>query len=223
MRLRIAHHSPLFLRVMFAISMVLLVSSITLCSAQEVSDDIPCIILAKPGELYELELYQLGNDTQHTIIISFNFENESAHRLEVQVPYNGNYDSASEIYCVNDDSGLLLCTIKYVGIETVLLGEERAKLEVDSSDYQARLVGVHLSESSSSRDIAIPKSFGIILALCSLLPFFLLAPDAITDLQAQLEVEAASKGVYGRILALLLPLLTIGLTFWLLESLKIFG
>ncbi len=221
MRLRIAHHFPLFLRVMFAISLVLLASSITLCSAQEVSDGTPCIVLAKPGELYELELYQLGNDTQHTIIISFNFENESARRLEVQVPYSSNYDSASEVYCVNDGSGLLLCTIKYVGIETVLLGEERAKLEVDSTDYQARLVGVHLSESSI--DIEIPKSFGIILALCSLLPFFLLAPDAITDLQAQLEVEAASRGVYGRILALLLPLLTIGMTFWLLESLSIFG
>ncbi len=221
MRLRIAHHFPLFLRVMFAISLVLLASSITLCSAQEVSDGTPCIVLAKPGELYELELYQLGNDTQHTIIISFNFENESARRLEVQVPYSSNYDSASEVYCVNDGSGLLLCTIKYVGIETVLLGEERAKLEVDSTDYQARLVGVHLSESSI--DIEIPKSFGIILALCSLLPFFLLAPDAITDLQAHLEAEAASKGVYGRILALLLPLLSIGLTFWLLESLSIFG
>ncbi len=221
MRLRIAHHFPLFLRVMFAISLVLLASSITLCSAQEVSDGTPCIVLAKPGELYELELYQLGNDTQHTIIISFNFENESARRLEVQVPYSSNYDSASEVYCVNDGSGLLLCTIKYVGIETVLLGEERAKLEVDSTDYQARLVGVHLPETPI--DIEIPKSFGIILALCSLLPFFLLAPDAITDLQAHLEVEAAGKGVYGRILALLLPLLSIGLTFWLLESLSIFG
>ncbi|MHA1862929.1 MAG: hypothetical protein ACTSWA_04095 [Candidatus Thorarchaeota archaeon] len=206
---------------MFAISLVLLASSITLCSAQEVSDDIPCIILAKARELYDLELYQLENDSHHTIIISFDFENETARRLQVQEPYISYYDSASDIYCIDDGSGLLLCTIKYVGIETVLLGEERAKLEVDSTDYEARLVGVHLSETPI--DIEIPKSFGIILALCSLLPFFLLAPDAITDLQAHLEVEAAGKGVYGRILALLLPLLTIGLTFWLLESLSIFG
>jgi hypothetical protein len=217
MQLRITH-SPLFLRVLFAISLVLL-SSITLCSAQETSSDV-CIILAKAGELYDLELYQL-NGTQHTIILSFDFENESRSRLEVQSPYSSHYDSASDIYSVNDASGLLLCTLKYVGLETVLLGEERAKLEVYSIDYQARLVGVHLSWSSG--DIEIPKSFGIILALCSLLPFFLLAPDVISDLQDHLEAETASSGVYGRILALFLPLLSIGLTFWLLESMRIFG
>jgi hypothetical protein len=221
MHLRTNHHSPLFWGVMFTISLILLAASIMVCTAQGVDDNNPCIILAKPGELYDLELYSLGNGTRHTIIISFDFEHDTAHRLEVQGPYTGNYDSGSGVYCINDDSGLLLCTMKYVGLETVLLEEERAKLEVCSTDYQVRLVGVHMAESSI--DVEIPKSFGIILALCSLVPFFLLAPDVIADLQAHLEVDAASKGVYGRILALLLPLLSIGLTFWLLESLSIFG
>jgi hypothetical protein len=46
-------------------------------------------------------------------------------------------------------------------------------------------------------------------------------PDAIEQLQEQMEVEAASRGVYGRVLSLLLPLLSIALTFFLLQTLNI--
>ena len=81
-----------------------------------------------------------------------------------------------------------------------------------------RLVGNHVAEEASI-EFDIPESFRIVLALCSLVPFFLLIPDAVEDLQVQLEAEAASKGVYGRILALLLPLLSIALTLFLLEGL----
>jgi hypothetical protein len=202
------------------ISLVLIIANTTVCTAQETDATYSCVILAKQGELYDLELYSLEDGNRYTIVLAFDYELSIGERLETQEPYIGWYDDPSDTYCINDNSGLLFCTLKFKGLETVLLGEERAKLDV-KSDYQVRLVGVHLAELSV--DTVIPNSFGIILALCSLVPFFLLAPDAISDLQMHLEIDAASKGVYGRILALLLPLLTVGLTIWLLESLRIFG
>ena len=218
---RISHNFPLFLRVLFTVVVILLVSNIEVCSAQAGDDSSSCVIMAKPGELYDLEVYPLDTGPQYTIIIEFDFKDDLFQRLEVQEPFRSNYDSESGLYCINDNSGAFLCSIEYTGVETVLL-EERAILEVTSTDYQVRLLGVHQVVNSTT-DVEIPKSFGIILALCSLVPFFLLAPDAISDLQAHLEVDTASKGVYGKILAILLPLLSIGLTFWLIESLHVFG
>lgn len=213
------HHSLSSFLILLTFSLVLIAGNIIVCTAQEQDDTTPYIIYAKPGQLYELELEQLDNSTSYTIIFSFNHEAEINDRLTVQEPFSSHYDSISSTYCVKVNS-VSICHIKYAGLETILLGEEHAKLKVTSTEYYVRLIGIHVE--ASSMDFEIPKSFGIILALCSLVPFFLLIPDALTDLQAHLEMDASSKGVYGRILVVLLPILTIGLTLWLLESLSLF-
>ncbi len=217
---RKAYHSPLFWRVSRAIvvGMAILIGSTTLGAAQEQEDSMPCIVLARPGELYDLELNGKSIDTEHTITFSFDHQRTVVDRLEVESPYQDEYDdSETDLYYVSIDS-TVLCAVWYVGLESVLLGEERVRLEMTSTDYHMRLVGNHVAEEASI-DFNIPESFRIVLALCSLVPFFLLIPDAVEDLQVQLEAEAASKGVYGRILALLLPLLSIALTLFLLEGL----
>lgn len=214
-----AHHSLFSFLILCTFSLVLLTGNSMVCTAQEQDDTNPYIIFAKPGQLYELELEQLDNNTCYTIVFSFNHDSEISDRLMVEEPFSSQYDSFGSTYRVKTGS-ISLCHIKYAGLETILLGEEHAKLKVSSPDYYVRLVGVHANVSTMGFEV--PKSFGIILALCSLLPFFLLIPDALSDLQAHLELDASSKGVYGRILAVLLPILTIGLTFWLLEGLALF-
>ena len=130
---RISHHFPLFLRVLFTVVVILLVSNIEVCSAQAGDDSSSCVIMAKPGELYDLEVYPLDTGPQYTIIIEFDFKDDLFQRLEVQEPFRSNYDSESGLYCINDNSGAFLCSIEYTGVETVLL-EERAILEVTSTD-----------------------------------------------------------------------------------------
>jgi len=198
--------------------MAILIGSTTLGAAQEQEDSMPCIVLARPGELYDIELNGKNIDTEHIITFSFDHQRTVADRLEVENPYQDEYDdSKTDLYYVSIDSAVL-CAVRYAGLESVLLGEERVRLEVTSTDYHMRLVGNHVAEKVTI-DFNIPESFRIVLALCSLVPFFLLIPDAVEDLQVQLETEAASKGVYGRVLALLLPLLSIALTLLLLEGL----
>ncbi|TFH04068.1 MAG: hypothetical protein E4H14_15510 [Candidatus Thorarchaeota archaeon] len=103
MHQRTTHHSPLFLGVMFILSLILLVTSITVRMAQDVGDNNPCIILAKSGVLYDLELYSLGNGTGHTIIMSFGFEQDADHRLEVQKQYIGSYEITTRDSTWDDD------------------------------------------------------------------------------------------------------------------------
>jgi len=67
----------------------------------------------------------------------------------------------------------------------------------------------------------ISPAFQIVLALCSLIPFFLLTPDTVEELQEILEIDMQTRGVYGRILVILLPLLSIAITVLLLESLTV--
>ena len=202
--------------------MAILIGSTTLGAAQEQEDSMPCIVLARPGELYDLKLDGRGIDTEHTITFSFDHQRTVVDRLEVESPYQNEHDdSETDLYYVSIDS-TVLCTLRYAGLESVLLGEERVRLEVTSIDYLIRLVGNHVAEEVSI-EFDIPESFRIVLALCSLVPFFLLIPDAVEDLQVQLEAEAASKGVYGRVLALLLPLLSIALTLFLMEGLDMLG
>ncbi|MHA2064549.1 MAG: hypothetical protein ACXABY_09240 [Candidatus Thorarchaeota archaeon] len=176
--------------------------------------------MAKPGEWYQIELSGIDQDSEITIILSFNHSRSVTNRLEVKDQYQAVNDLLTRsVYHIRNES-VTLCLVNYVGLDSVMFGEERARLEIASSDYHVYLMGIQIEEGSS--EIEIPPSFQIILALCSLVPFFLLMPDAINDLQSHLDADAASKGVYGRILALLLPILSIALTLLLLGGLDVF-
>jgi len=198
---------------------VLLSTSILIGSAQSTSDN-PCIVLAQPDEMYVIELSSIESDAEYRITIDFNHTKSVSERLTVQETCTVAKDSIyNNIYYISNETNRL-CTIKYVGLEQGPLGEQRARLEITSEDYLVYLVGVETAEQAVG--VHIPQSFQMIVALCSLVPFFLLIPDAISELQMHLDAEAMSKGVYGQILALLLPLLSIGLTFLLLGGLDVF-
>ncbi len=187
-----------------------------LCDAEET----PYIILTKAGEWYQIELNGINHDSKVTIIISFSHNKSVTERLEVREPFQTENDVITRsIYYVTNGS-TTLCSVRYVNLDSILFGEERARLEITSSDYHVLLVGIQVEESS--QELEIPQSFQFILALCSLVPFFLLMPDAINNLQSELDAESASKGVYGRILSLFLPLLSIALTLLLLGGLDAF-
>lgn len=219
------HHFPFFLRIgmVFLFVLVVLASSVTLCTAEE-EEESSCIIYTKPEEKYDLELTKKSIDEEkhteekHTIVFSFDSELPISDRLAVEGEYKSTYYGWLDCKYVIDHSSEELCNVKYLGLEKVLL-DDRAKLEVTSTEYRIRLLGVHVEEEDFEH--RIPDSFYIIIPLCSLVPFFLLIPDAIEQLQEQMEVETASRGVYGRILSLLLPLLSIALTFFLLQTLNI--
>ena len=183
------------------------------------AEEAPCIILAKTGEWYNIGLSGISDNSESMITIQFDHEQAAKDRLEVQELVVENDLFTNSIYYIKNGS-LVLCTIHYKGLDSVLLGEERARLEITSDVYHVHLAGIQVEEVSSELDI--PPSFQIVLAFCSLIPFFLLMPDTINELQTQLDAEAASKGVYGRILGLLLPLLSIALTVLLLGGLYVF-
>lgn len=198
---------------------VLLSTSILIGSAQSTSDNL-CIVLAQPDEMYVIELSSIESDVEYQITIDFNHTKIVSERLTVQETCTVVKDSIyNNIYYISNETNQL-CTIKYVGLEQGPLGEQRARLEITSEDYLVYLVGVETAGQAVG--VHIPQSFQIIVALCSLVPFFLLIPDAISELQMHLDAEAMSKGVYGQILALFLPLLSIGLTFLLLGGLDVF-
>jgi len=200
------------------VMLAILTGSVTLSVAQEQED--ACFLLVKTGETYYLELDSITGSEQHSLTLGFDSQAALDGRLKVQVPYTCQYDDWTHVYRVQLDTAML-CEVSYKGLDNVLLGEERARLEVRSNDYHVRLVRIQVEQDSVA--LSVPESFRIVLVLCSLVPFFLLVPDAVEELQQQLELEASSKGVYGRILALLLPLLSIALTLLLLEGLQILG
>ena len=199
---------------------IVLLSTMTLSGSAQSTSDNPCIILAQSEEMYVLGLSSIDSNTEYQITISFNYTQSVTERLDVHDTCTVVKDLlANNIYYLSNKT-VGLCTVKYAGLEQVLLGEQRARLEITSENFLVYVVGIDTVEQSIELDI--PQSFQIIVALCSLVPFFLLVPDAITELQMHLDAEAMSKGVYGHILALLLPLLSIGLTFLLLGGLDVF-
>jgi hypothetical protein len=217
---RTTHLPPLFFRISLVIFFVLVGFAINVSATEEES---PCVIYAKPEEKYDLELTKISNNEEdnteekHTITFNFDTERDISDRLTIEGDFVTTYDWWFAKYYIKYDS-VTLCNVKYLGLEKVLL-DDRAKLEFRSTEYRIRLLGVHVEEENFEH--SIPDSFFIIIPLCSLIPFFLLMPDAIEQLQEQMEVEAASRGVYGRVLSLLLPLLSIALTFFLLQTLNI--
>jgi len=207
--------SELRIRVIVLLLLVILSSGWTLCDAQET----PCIILAEPGEWYQIELNGMTQDYETTMVICFSHNKPVTQRLEVRgALYVKNDPLARSVYYVTNSTAVL-CTVRYVSLDSVLFGEERARLEITSTDYHVHLVGVQLEEGPL--DIEVPLSFQFVLAVCSLVPFFLLMPDAISNLLERLDAEASSYGVYGQILSLLLPLLSIALTILLLGVLDV--
>ncbi len=206
------------LRIRLTILLVLLI--LASAPTQSNAEEIPCVIMAKAGEWYNIGLSGISDNSETMISISFDHEQPIADRLEVRgSAYTENDFFTHSIYYVRNGS-TVLCTVNYKGLDSVLLGEERARLEITSDTYQVHLVGIQVEEISTEFDI--PPSFQIVLALCGLVPFFLLIPDAINELQSQLDADVASMGVYGRILGLLLPLLSIALTVLFLGGLNVF-
>ena len=202
------------------LTVIVLLSSVTLSSSAQSTSNNPCIVLAKSDEMYVLELSSINTDAEYQITISFNHTLSVNERLVIRETCTVVKDLLSNnIYYISNET-TALCTVKYAGLEQVLLGEQRARLEITSENYLVYLIGIETAEQSVQLDI--PQSFQIIVALCSLVPFFILVPDAIEELQMHLDAEAVSKGVYGQILSLLLPLLSIGLTFLLLGGLDVF-
>ena len=206
------------LRIRWTILLVLIV--LASAPVQSSAEEIPCVIMAKVGEWYNIGLNGISDNLETMISISFDHHQPVADRLEIRGSvYTENDFFTHSIYYIRNGS-TILCTVNYKGLDSVLLGEERARLEITSSIYQVHLVGVQVDEISTEFDI--PPSFQIVLALCSLVPFFLLMPDAINELQMQLDADVTSMGVYGRILSLLLPLLSIALTILFLGGLNVF-
>jgi hypothetical protein len=204
------------------IRLALLLVLIILSTAPALSDaeDTPCIILTKVGEWYNIGLDGISDNSEIVITIKFNHEQPVADRLEVRESLQIENDIlTNSIYYIKNGSSVL-CTVDYKGLDSVLLGEERTRLEITSDAYYVHLIGIQVDEPSS--EFGVPPSFQIVLALCSLIPFFLLMPDAINELQQELDADAMSAGVYGRILSLLLPLLSIALTILLLGGLNVF-
>ena len=201
----------------FILMFLTLTMNVTFCTAEEIDEGIPCIILAKPDEFYDLDLTGNSDDTSLTITFSFDFQLDSSERLSVQNLYSvDNTDSVNGVYNIVQDS-IVLCTIKYEGTETLLLSEKRAKLVVTSEEYYVKLYGIHIDQASIKFDL--PMSLQIVVLLFTLMPFFLLLPDALKELTTQLDAEVVSKGVYGAILGIMIPLITIALTVLLLGSL----
>jgi hypothetical protein len=204
------------------IRLVILLVLVILSTTPVLSDaeDTPCIIMTKVGEWYNIGLDEISDNSEIVMTIRFDHEQPVADRLEVQESLQIENDLlTNSIYYIKNGSAVL-CTVNYQGLDSVLLGEERARLEIASDAYHVRFIGTQVDEVST--EFGVPPSFQIVLALCSLIPFFLLMPDAINELQLQLDADAVSAGVYGRILSLLLPLLSIALTILLLGGLNVF-
>ncbi|TFH03599.1 MAG: hypothetical protein E4H14_16460 [Candidatus Thorarchaeota archaeon] len=202
------------------LTVVVLLSTVTLLGSAELASNSQCIVLTRPGELYILGLSDLVTDTEYQITISFNHSQSTTQRLDGHGSCTVVNDYlANNLYYISNRT-VRLCTITYVGVQQILLGEQRARLEITSDDFLVDVIGIDPIQQSV--EVNIPQSFQIIVALCSLVPFFLLIPDVISELQAHLDAEVIAKGVYGQILAILLPLLSIGLTFLLLGGLDVF-
>ena len=206
------------LRIRLTILLVLIILSTAPVPSD--AEETPCIILAKAEEWYNIGLNGISDNSESMISIRFDHEKSVKDRLDVRgssVVENDLFTNS--IYYIKNGSSVL-CTVHYKGLDSILMGEERTRLEITSDVYHIHLAGIQVEEDSTELDI--PPSFQIVLALCSLIPFFLLMPDTINELQTQLDAEAMSKGVYGRILGLLLPLLSIALTVLLLGGLYVF-
>ncbi len=195
---------------LFFVLSTLVFGSIHTCSADESDGQTPCIILAKAGELYDLELVGRNSSVVHRITFGFNYSQDADARLEVQAPY---YKDGSLNILLDSE---ILCSLEYLGVENYL-GDTRARLQVSSTNYFVSVFNIHVTQDSTGFKIPLP--FQIVVVICSLLPYFMLVPDALEDLQGQLEEDA--RGVYGRILSLLLPLVTIALTVLLISGLTL--
>jgi len=202
------------------ITIMVFLSVVTIPSPAQSTADNPCIVLAQSEEMYVLGISSVESETEYQITISFNPSQGVMDRLSGHDTCTVVKDNLfNNVYYISNKT-VKLCTVKYVGLEQVLLGEQRARLEITSDKFLVNLLGIDTTGQTTVVDI--PQSFQIIVALFSLVPFFLLIPDAISELQVHLDVEAMSKGVYGQILAIFLPLLSIGLTFLLLGGLDVF-
>lgn len=197
------------------ILLAMILTSLTLlpCSA---TTERPCIVLARADEVYVVQLLGISVQEEHTIKLYFDYHAKVDERLGVTEPYIGIHDELEEGRYLVTNGTHVLCTVLYAGLESGLLGDERARLEISSEVFHVSLAGLDLP--APSVELQLPPAAAIVIALFSLLPFFLKLPDVVQQLQEQLS----ATGVHGRIIQILLPLVTIALTILLLEGLDVF-
>jgi len=191
------------------------------CNAQS---DTPLIVMVKSDQepesvdRYEIRLESITNSNQHTLTLTFNRTEAQQDRLIIYEDFEIKFDLLdSNVYYVNSESEQI-CSIRYTGSEEILLNDY-SRLEISSSDYYVRFTKMHYAESGSSLNPMNSEGIMIIVTLCSLLPFILEVPSALEDLQDALEIEASAFGTYGNIFRLFIPLMTVSLTFLLLQGL----
>ena len=216
---------PRKIRVFILLTILVFNYNLSMCSATDIQNDIDCIILAKVNELYDIELVGMNDETGHTITISFDYDAQYSDRLVIQSPYSKeDISSIENSYSILDDSSSIICTIIYVGIESVAFSEMRARLHLISEDYEIHLLGIH---SEEGLQVDIMDLFPVIIIIFSLFPFILLVPEAVTNLESKIEEEVDSRtsgeSIYGSIIKVLLPFFTIGLTLMLFDTLSNLG
>ncbi len=220
---RMTCQSTFFLRVgLILLVSIMILSEFTLyCSAEE--EDRPLIIMTKPGEEYEVQFDSKKDTTAHTLIIQFDYTEVIDSKLQLNEPYTFERDLLfSSVYTVYFGEDIL-CIITFTGTESWLVVQEYAKLEITSSDYFTRLSDFTSNSDEYIVNIIELPVVQIVIILFSILPFHLRTADVIEEFQEQLETEIATLGVYGKILSLFIPILSVSLAFIMLGTLNIFG
>jgi len=75
-----------------------------------------------------------------------------------------------------------------------------------------------MEEGGQLPQVGIPEPIVWIIALVSLLPFFLVVPQVVDNLTYQIDVDGERRGIIGRLLGIFLPLVTVGVTLLLLTG-----
>lgn len=216
--------APLFFRAVLTLLVTTSVLSCMILAADTQSNDVLVLMVKfdKDQDVldqYELLLEGILASNQETLTLSFDRTASSHERLELVEGYDISFDTFdSNVYYISSESESL-CTVRYTGSEEILLNEY-SRLEVSSSEYYIRLMQVYYNENDTTFNLTDSAGIIIIVTLCSLIPFILEVPSAMEDLQDALEAEVSSFGTYGRLLRLFIPLITVSLTFLLLETLR---
>ena len=147
------------LRIRLAMLLALIIFSTIPVHAD--AEEAPCIILAKADEWYNIGLSGITDSSESMISFKFDHEQPVKDRLEVQGSLKIENDLfTNSIYYIKNGS-LVLCTVHYKGLDSVLLGEERARLEITSDVHHVHLIGIQIDDVSTELDI--PPSFQIVL------------------------------------------------------------
>jgi hypothetical protein len=169
---------------------------------------------------YEILLESIKDSEEYTLTLSFDSFEDAKDRLVIYEDYQIKKDALdSNLYSVYKDS-VLISTIRYAGSEAILYNEY-SRLELTSTDFYLRFVEVHYLDKTVLFNPLESTGIMIIVTLCSLLPFILEVPSVLEDLQEVIDAEVANFRVYGALLRLFIPILTVSLTLYVLQSLEV--